>query len=194
MFGRISSPRFVDRRKELFALEAALARTRAGCGSVVFVGGEAGIGKSRLISELAGRAERDGMTVVIGECVPLGDGELPYAPVVEALRSLVAQREGTELEAMLRSVHEELSALLPELPTIRGAVATPPVREGSQARLFDQLLALLASAAGARPLVLVVEDFQWADRSTCDLLAFLIRAARREPIALIITYRSSSLR
>jgi predicted ATPase/DNA-binding CsgD family transcriptional regulator len=194
MLGRVSSPRFVDRRKELLALEAALARTRDGYGSFVFVGGEAGVGKSRLISELAGRAERDGMTVVIGECLPLGDGELPYAPVVGALRSLVAQREATELEAMLRSVHEELSALLPELPSIRGAVASPRVREGSQARLFDQLLALLSSAAGARPLVLVVEDFHWADRSTCDLLAFLIRAARREPIALIITYRSDELR
>jgi DNA-binding CsgD family transcriptional regulator len=194
MHGRVSSPRFVDRRKELLALEAALARTRDGRGSVAFVGGEAGIGKSRLISELAGRAERDGMTVLIGECVPLGDGELPYAPVVEALRSLVAQRQGTELEAMLGSVHEELSALLPELPSICRGVASPSAQEGSQARLFDQLRALLASAAGARPLVLVVEDFQWADRSTCELLAFLIRTTRREPIALIISYRSDELR
>ena len=72
--GCVSSPRFVDRRKELLALEAALARTREGFGSVVFVGGEAGIGKSRLIAELAGRAERDGMTVVVGECLPLGGG------------------------------------------------------------------------------------------------------------------------
>src|SRR6516165_6754595 len=79
--GRVSSPRFVDRRQELSAIETALARTRDGCGSVVFIGGEAGIGKSRLISELAGRAERDGMTVVIGEGLPLGDGVLPYAPV-----------------------------------------------------------------------------------------------------------------
>jgi DNA-binding CsgD family transcriptional regulator/tetratricopeptide (TPR) repeat protein len=60
--------------------------------------------------------------------------------------------------------------------------------------LFDQVLALLACAARARPLVLVLEDFQWADRSTCDLLAFLVRAVRREPIALIITYRSDELR
>ena len=192
--GRVSSPRFVDRRKELSALEAALGRTRDGSGSVVFVGGEAGIGKSRLISELAGRAERDGMTVVVGECLPLGDGELPYAPVVGALRSLVAQREGSELEAMLGSGRVELSALLPELPSGRGGVASPSVGEGSQARLFEQLLALLAAAARAQPLVLVVEDFQWADRSTCDFFSFLIRAARREPIALIISYRSDELR
>jgi uncharacterized glyoxalase superfamily protein PhnB len=105
--GCVSSPRFVDRRKELMALEAALARTREGFGSVVFVGGEAGIGKSRLISELAGRAERDGMTVAVGECPPLGGGELPYAPIVAALRSLMAQREQDGLEVMLGSVREE---------------------------------------------------------------------------------------
>ena len=194
MVGRVSSPRFVDRREELSAIEAALARTRGGSGSVVFVGGEAGIGKSRLISELAGRAERDGMTVVVGECLPLGDGELPYAPVVGALRSLLAQREGSELEALLGSVREELAVLLPDLASGHGGAASPPAGEGSQARLFEQLLALLASAARARPLVLVVEDFQWADRSTCDFFSFFIRAARSEPIALIVSYRSDELR
>jgi predicted ATPase len=192
--GRVSSPRFVDRQEELLAIEATLARTRDGSGSVVFVGGEAGIGKSRLISELAGRAERDGMTVVIGECVPRGDVELPYAPMVAALRSLVAQREGTELEPLLGSVREELSVFLPGLPSGRPDVMRSPVAEGSQARLFEQVLTLLAGAARARPVVLVVEDFQWADRSTCDLLGFLIRAARSEPIALIISYRSDELR
>ena len=192
--GRVSSPRFVDRRKELSAIEAALARTRDGSGSVVFVGGDAGIGKSRLISELAGCVERDGMTVAIGECLPLRDGKLPYAPIAGAVRSLVAQREGSELDATLRSVREELSVLLPELPSGPDGAASPPVGAGSQARLFEQLLALLASAARARPLVLVAEDFQWADRSTCDFFSFLIRAARHEPIALIISYRSDELR
>ena len=191
--GCVSSPRFVDRRKELLALEAALERTREGFGSVVFVGGEAGIGKSRLIAELAGRAERDGMTVVVGECLPLGGGGLPYAPVVGALRSLVARRDGTGLDVILGSVREELSALLPELPSGRSGVPRPPVGQGSQARLFEQLLAVLASAAREQPLVLVVEDFHWADRSTCDFLSFLISAARREPIALLITYRSDEL-
>jgi DNA-binding CsgD family transcriptional regulator len=192
--GRVSSPRFIDRRKELSAIEAALARTRGGWGSVVFVGGEAGIGKTRLISELAGRAERDEMTVVVGECLPLGDGELPYAPVVGALRSLLAQRDGSELEAMLGAVRDELAVLLPELASGRRGAASLPAAERSQAHLFEQLLALLAAAARERPLVLVVEDFQWADRSTCDFFSFLIRAARREPIALIVTYRSDELR
>ena len=193
VLGRVSSPRFIGRREELMALDAVLARTREGFGSVVFVGGEAGIGKSRLISELAGRAEREGMTVVVGECLPLGDGELPYAPVVGALRSLVAQREASELGAMLGSVREELSVLLPELPP-GGGGARPMAGAGSQTRLFEQMLELIASAGRARSLVLVVEDFQWADRSTCDFFSFLVSATRREPIALIFTYRSDELR
>jgi DNA-binding CsgD family transcriptional regulator len=192
--GRVSSPRLVDRQQELSAIEAALARARGGSGELVFVGGEAGIGKSRLIAEIAGRAEGEAMTVVVGECLPLGDAELPYAPVAGALRSLLAQLEGSELEAMLGSVREDLTVLLPDLASDHGGVASGPVRKGSQARLFEQLLAVLASAARARPLVLVVEDFQWADRSTCDFFSFFIRAARHEPIALIVTYRSDELR
>ncbi|MBV9415478.1 MAG: AAA family ATPase, partial [Solirubrobacterales bacterium] len=178
----------------MLALEVELARSRDGSGSVVFVGGEAGIGKSRLICELAGRAEGEGMTVVVGECLPLGRGELPYAPVVGALRSLVAQREGTGVEVMLGSVREELSVLLPELPSGGGGAAGALAGVGSQGRLFEQLLGVFVSAARARPLVLVVEDFQWADRSTCEFFSFLISAARREPIALVITYRSDELR
>ena len=151
MVGRVSSPRFVDRRKELSAIEAALARTRDGWGSVVFVGGEAGIGKSRLISEVAGRAERDGMTVVIGECLPLGDGELPYAPVVGALRSLVAQREGSELETMLGSVR-------------RGAVGLA-AGAGVRPRWCDEP----ADAGGiAGALVRAVAGAAGLHRTSCD--------------------------
>ena len=99
------------------------------------------------------------MTVVVGECLPLGDGEIPYAPVVGAVRSLLAQREGTELEGMLDSARDELAVLLPELASCPAGAAGPPAGERSQARLFEQLLALLAAAARARPVVLVVEDF-----------------------------------
>jgi predicted ATPase len=193
VIGRVSSPRFIGRREELAALEAALARAQEGFGSVVLVAGEAGMGKSRLISELAGRAGGNGMTVAVGECVPLGEGELPYAPVVGALRSLVRQGAASEFDAFLGPASEDLAAVLPELSLTGDGVARPFSGEGSQGRLFEQLLTLLATAARAAPLVLVVEDFQWADRSTRDFLAFLVRAARREPIALIVSYRSDDL-
>ncbi|HEX3832106.1 MAG TPA: AAA family ATPase [Solirubrobacteraceae bacterium] len=190
MVGRVSSSRFVGRREELAALEAAAEQAHGGIGSVVLVGGEAGMGKSRLIGELGARAVSRGMTVLVGECLALGEGELPYAPVVGALRSLVDQRGAPEIEALFPSGNE-LAALMPELA---GGQAEPaPEPAGSQARLFEQLAALLASAARAAPLVVVVEDFQWADRSTGDFLAFLVRATRREPVALVVSYRSDEL-
>ena len=114
--GRVSSPRFVGRRDEPAALEAALARSREGVGSVVLVAGEAGMGKSRLISEIAGHAERHGMTVAVGECLPLGEGELAYAPVVGALRSLAGQVDAAELQAMVAPGREELAGCCPTTP------------------------------------------------------------------------------
>ena len=192
--GRVSSPRFIGRRDELTVLEAALARAREGWGSLVFVGGDAGVGKSRLISELAGRAERAEMMVAVGECLSLGHAELPYAPIVGALRALLAEQGATALGARLGLVHEELTALLPELSPGHDEVVNSGGGQASQAGLFEQLLALFASAARDRPLVLVLEDFHWADRSTCDFASFLIRATRREPIALVVTYRSDELR
>lgn len=190
MVGRVSSSRFVGRREELAALEAAAEQARGGVGSVVLVGGEAGIGKSRLIAELGARAVSSGMAAVVGECLSLGEGELPYAPVIGALRSLVDQRGAAEIDALLPAGHE-LAALMPELA---GEPAAPALASaGSQGRLFEQLAALLAAAARAAPLVVVIEDFQWADRSTGDFLAFLVRATRREPVALIVSYRSDEL-
>ena len=175
------------------ALEAALTRSREGVGSVVLVAGEAGMGKSRLISEIAGHAERHGMAVAVGECLPLGEGELPYAPVVGALRSLASQVDDAELQAKVAPGREELAELMPDDSRTGDRVVDLAAGAGSQLRLFEHLVALLTSAARVRALVLVVEDFQWADRSTRDFLSFLVRAARREPIALIISYRSDEL-
>lgn len=125
--------------------------------------------------------------------MPLGEGEIPYAPVVGAVRSLVRQRAALELDASLAPAREDLAALMPELSLANERLARPLSGGESQGRLFEQLLALLACAARAAPLMLVIEDFQWADRSTRDFLAFLVRAARREPIALIVSYRSDEL-
>ncbi len=190
---RVSSPRFVGRRDELAALEAAVARAREGIGSAVLVAAQAGMGKSRLISELEVRAGAAGATVLVGECVPVGEGELPYAPIVGALRSLVRERGRQETEALAGSTPGELGRLLPELaaPADGAPARMPP--EGSQARLFEQLLAILVTASRAAPVVLVVEDIHWADRSTCDFLAFLVRGARRERLALIASYRTDEL-
>ena len=105
----------MGRREELAALQAALAQAQDGVGALALIAGDAGLGKSRLIAELAAGAERDGMTVMIGECLPLGDGELPYAPIMAALRSLLRHGDEERVDAWLSSGRSELAALLPEL-------------------------------------------------------------------------------
>jgi DNA-binding CsgD family transcriptional regulator len=195
VIGRVSSPLFVGRREELTVLEAAVERAAGGAGAVVLVGAEAGMGKSRLVAELAALATRAGATAVIGECLPLFDGELPYAPIVSALRSLLVARGAQELTRLLEMANDELMRLLPEL----GGDAGPsrPVGAdgvGSPGRLFEQLLAVFAGAAREAPVVLVVEDVHWSDRSTRDFLTFLARAIRRERLALVLTYRDDEVK
>ena len=180
----------MGRREELEALEVAARVAKDGLGSVVLVAGEAGMGKSRLLSEFAIRVG-DEITVAVGECLPLAEGELPYAPVVTALRSLA--RDASEADALV-GPSPDTAVRVPELSLPDDGGHGPLSGDASQGQLFERLLALFVDAARARPLAIVVEDFQWADRSTQDFLAFLVRATRREPIAVIISYRSDELR
>jgi predicted ATPase len=90
---RISSPVFVGRRSELAALDAVLARAGNGDGSAVLVEGEAGIGKSRLMARFESRGRAAGLAVLAGECLPLAEGELAFAAVVAALRSVMLDPE-----------------------------------------------------------------------------------------------------
>ena len=175
VIGRVSSPTFVGRREELRALADAVSTAAAGSESVVLISGEPGIGKSRLISEFASACQGSGATVLVGVCPPLGHGELPYAPIITVLRQADADELLTEL-------------------TLQGEeVSLPLLDDGSQARLFERLLTALLSASRTGPLVIVVEDLQWADQSTRDFLAFAVRAARPERLALVGTYRSDEL-
>ena len=187
MGGRVASPTFVGRLQELQLLEAARRRAADGKPAVVLVGGEAGIGKTRLIAELSSRCLADGTTVLSGGCVPVGEGALPYAPIVEILRALLADVGADAVRGLVGPSWPEVARLLPAL----GA----PDRIGlsdqaAQARLFELLLGLFGRLSEQRSLVLVVEDVHWADQSTRDLLAFLIRNLRRERILVVVTYRN----
>ena len=193
VIGRISSPRFVGRGEELTALESAVGAALAGAGSAVLVAGDPGIGKSRLISELVTRARASGATVLVGECPPLGDGELPYAPIVGALRSLARQRRNGEPAGREDDAYDGLDQLLPDVPAQTVDLVGRMALEGSQARLFEHVLDVLVTAARESPLVLVIEDLHWADRSTRAFLAFLVRAARPEPLVLVASYRTDEV-
>ena len=189
VIGRVSSPTFVGRREELRALADAVSTAAAGSESVVLISGEPGIGKSRLISEFTSGCRDSGAIVLVGECPPLGHGELPYAPIITVLRLL----GGPVPPADSGTVHPDAGELLAELTLQGEQVSLPLLDDGSQARLFERLLAALLYAATTGPLVLVVEDLQWADRSTRDFLTFAVRVARPERLALIGTYRSDEL-
>ena len=188
MGGHVASPAFVGRVEELDVLEAALGRATNGEPAVVLVGGEAGVGKTRLVAELTARCATDGTRVLTGGCVPVGDGALPYAPIVEALRALVTDLGASAVRGLIGPSWPELARLLPALgePQAGGG----PPNQAAQARLFELLLGMLGRLVERSPIALVVEDLHWADRSTRDLLVFLVRNLRRERILAMYTYRS----
>jgi DNA-binding NarL/FixJ family response regulator len=186
MGGRVASPTFVGRLEELELLEAARRRAADGAPAVVLVGGEAGVGKTRLVAELIARCSTDRIRVLAGGCVPVGDGALPYMPIVGALRILVAEVGVGEMRQLVGPSWPELARLLPALGEPGG---TGPPDQAGQSRLSELLLGLLGQLVEQAPLVLVVEDLHWADQSTRDLLAFLVRNLRWERMLLVITYR-----
>ena len=197
---RGGSPVLVGRATEMAALQAAFDAVRQGGPAALLIGGEAGVGKTRLISEFAAEARAAGARVLIGGCLELGADGLPFGPFTAMLRDLVREIGADELIGMLpgsdRAIRE-LARLLPELaggqPTGDSASALRSAGE-ARARLFEEFLTLLERLAVAQPLVLVVEDAHWADRSSRDLIAFLIGYQRALANVLIaVTFRSDEL-
>ena len=188
--------RLVGRDAELATLLEAVRETASGRPVLAFVAGESGVGKSRLLSELARLARAEGARVLSGECVELGDGELPYAPLVGALRPLVRAGDPAllDLPAIARA---DLSALLPGLAPAPGdgVVRDERIEQSgqSQSRLFEALLAALDRLGRDAPVVLIVEDVHWADRSTRDFLSFLGRNLADERVMVALSYRPDEL-
>src|SRR5512141_3079723 len=190
---RVSSPVLVGRAAELGRLQAALQLARDGRSSAVLVAGEAGVGKTRLIASFAESAEADGACVLLGGCLDLGEGAVPYAPIVEALRGLIRRTDPAELDAVIGHGRTELARLMPDLGPV-GEEPASGLRLGSaQGRLFELLLGVLERMAERTPVVFAVEDIHWSDRSTRDLLGFLIRNLRDVRVMLLLTFRSDEL-
>jgi predicted ATPase len=166
---RISSPQFVGRAQELACLDGALADAAP---RVLLLGGEAGVGKTRLLGEFTARAQTTGARVLVGGCLHIGEGALPYAPISQALRQLVRELDPATLEHVIGAGRSDLARLLPDLGAV--APADQAAGELARARLFERLLGVVDRLAAERPLMLGVEDLHWADRSTLDLLAFIV--------------------
>ena len=190
---RVSSPVLVGRAAESERLQWALQDARVGRSRAVLVSGEAGVGKTRLVTEVAGVASADGMIVLQGGCIQVGEGALPYAPVVEALRGYVRRADPAALDLIVGSARSELARLVPDLGTTDDVVGVDLSIGSSQGRLFELVLGVLERIAATAPVLLVIEDLHWSDRSTRDLLGFLVRNLRDASIALVMTYRSDEL-
>lgn len=181
---RSVSPIFVGRQYELARLRSAFTRSVAGEPQTVLIGGEAGIGKSRLVEELASRLDA---TVAFGTCIELGSGDgVPFGPFAAALRSLdsrgLIDRDGWE--------GRELARILPELGE------APPHKQDddyARIRLFEAVQVGLQKACANRPLLVIVEDLHWADRASRELFGYLARVSRSGSVMMIGTYRADEL-
>jgi DNA-binding CsgD family transcriptional regulator/tetratricopeptide (TPR) repeat protein len=180
----------IGRTAELQQLEDALRDASSGRPSLAFVAGDSGVGKTRLVNELLRRAEEAGAEVLSGDAVELGEGEVPYAALMSALRQL--SRDGhPSLDALHPRDRAELARLLP------GLAGAAPADDGSdtpaQGRLFEAVLTLLDRLGSEAPVVLVLEDLHWADPSTRAFVAFLGRSLCSERVLAVMTYRVDEL-
>src|SRR5713226_1350030 len=191
----------VGRERELATLHERFAEVKAGRGQVVFVAGDAGIGKSRLLLEFR-RALADGgesLTWLEGQCVSFGQS-IPFLPLSDQLREnfRIEEFDGEpEIIAKVEHGMRRMGELEPHIPYVRyllsvdpGDPAIPVMDAAARRRkIFDAVRALSLRGARLRPLVLVIEDLHWVDPSTEEYLASVIDSVASVPLMLVLTYR-----
>ncbi|MDQ2965646.1 MAG: AAA family ATPase, partial [Chloroflexota bacterium] len=195
------SPIIVGRDRELERIDAALTEAAGGRPRLIVVRGEAGIGKSRLVNEAAQRARAAGSPILLGACLDIGEGGLPYLPVAEGLRGLARTLDPARFDRALGPARDDLSALVPELAVPVAAGGERAERNGAghrptsidRARLFERFIGFLGRLGEDRPVMAVIEDVQWIDRSTQDLVTFLVRNVTAEHLVAILTCRTDDL-
>lgn len=183
---------FVGRDAELQQLAAAFKRSSTGDREVVLIGGEAGIGKTRLAAETAQRTFEHGTTVLYGRCDE--DISIPYGPVIEALSHLVRHIARDVLDDHVATYGGEL-ARIPELGQRIGRETVRPdaSSDGDLLRFFDAVVGLLARASEDSPILIVLDDLHWADQPTLHLVKHIAASDRAMRVLLIGTYRRSDV-
>ncbi|MGB8651293.1 MAG: AAA family ATPase, partial [Mycobacteriales bacterium] len=176
-FGSATRPPLVGRDDELQLLLDAVRASGEGRPAVVLLGGDAGVGKTRLLAQVVADLPQPAV-VLRGGCVDLGDVGLPYLPFVEAVADLVRQ--------------------VPEVAGLPGLGPLLPAGTGSggelgRLQLFEAVVGALRTAGESAPVVLVLEDLHWADASSRELLRFLVTRLRDERVAVLASYRADDL-
>jgi DNA-binding CsgD family transcriptional regulator/tetratricopeptide (TPR) repeat protein len=177
MSGGSGTTGLLGREQEQDELHAALSLALQGTPQIVLVGGDAGIGKTSLVSDMARRAEELGVTTVLGHCLDIEAG-IAFGAVIEAVGELVAGPEDLEARPHARRMRTLLD---PEAP-----------RSAESIRVREDLLQTVLEAAGAGPVMLVLEDMHWAGRSTLDFAVALSRTARGR-LLFVLTVRTDDL-
>ncbi|MDQ1602494.1 MAG: hypothetical protein QOE01_339, partial [Actinomycetota bacterium] len=201
----VAEPRgpLVGRATELARLAAAVGlddpRSDRDLPGAVLVSGDAGVGKTRLLGELATEAEKLGYRVLVGHCLDFGDSALPYLPFSEAFGRL-ATESPTTATSLLESV-PAIGRLMPSRRVIpagdegtdRRAASGAADEQVERPDLFASVHAALELLARGQPLLLVVEDVHWADRSTREILSYLFSRGFDDRVSVIASYRSDDL-
>ena len=184
---------FVGRGDSLGWLRAQWSEALGGSGRLGAIAGDPGIGKTRLASQLAHAAHREGAAVLLGRCHE--EVLISYQPFVEALSRYVAAVSPDLLWVQLGTYGGELTRLVPELARRLPDLPEPVSgdSDGQRFRLFEAAGALLANASRSWPLVLLLEDLQWADKPTALMLTHVVRSIQTERVLIIGTYRDSEL-
>jgi class 3 adenylate cyclase len=191
MLQRIRSPVLVGRQEELSELEDALLSANRGDGRFVLLAGEAGIGKTRLATELARRANKLGCGVLWGSCSEV-ELSLPYLPFIEAIGNQLDQSDLTALRADLGPMTAELAQLFPQLGDgAPSAVSGDPAQ--AKLRMFESVVTLFERWGRERGLLLVLDDVHWSDSSTRHLLDYVARRLVRSRVMVLATYRSDEV-
>ena len=187
-------PPYVGREAELEALRTAAARVEAGDSARMLVVGEAGIGKTRLISEFAAPLGPDWLTVT-GGCPELGAEHFPYVAFLPVVQQLVENEGGPAAGTALRILLRHKPATTHELSAAPSPAAASASAEASGGRLalLHELLALIERAAAGRRLLLVIEDLHWADSASRELFGYLARNLGQLPVLLVGTVRTGEL-
>ena len=183
----------VGRDAELEDLISRLGIRASADGSpsrAVLLAGEAGVGKTRLLTELRDVAVGEGWLVLAGHCLGLADGSLPYLPFSEILGRVLTDRP--EVAASVTERHPTLARLQPGR-RLRAADDRDEDQSLDRGNIFSAVHDLLETLAEAGPLLVVVEDTHWADQSTRDMLSFLFSRSFAGPVSMVVSYRSDDL-